>query len=77
MFSVKDGRSALKDAQLVIRQLFMKISEIKARAEQSEETVREITRDMKQLDCGKRNLTAAITTLNHLHMLVGGVETLK
>lgn len=73
----QDGRSALKDAQLVIRQLFMKISEIKARAEQSEETVREITRDMKQLDCGKRNLTAAITTLNHLHMLVGGVETLK
>lgn len=75
--SGQDGRGALKDAQHVIRQLFMKISEIKSRAEQSEETVREITRDMKQLDCGKRNLTAAITTLNHLHMLVGGVETLK
>ncbi|XP_060532808.1 vacuolar protein sorting-associated protein 53 homolog isoform X2 [Cylas formicarius] len=39
--------------------------------------VREITRDIKQLDCAKRNLTLAITTLNHLHMLVGGVDTLK
>jgi len=38
--------------------------------------VRDITRDIKQLDTAKRNLTAAITTLNHLHMLVGGVATL-
>lgn len=28
------------------------------------------------MDCAKKNLTAAITTLNHLHMLVGGVESL-
>ena len=39
--------------------------------------VRDITRDIKQLDVAKRNLTTAITTLNHLHMLVGGVITLK
>ena len=39
--------------------------------------VRDITRDIKQLDTAKRNLTAAITTLNHLHMLVGGVTTLQ
>ena len=32
--------------------------------------VKEITRDIKQLDTAKRNLTTAITTLNHLHMLV-------
>lgn len=38
--------------------------------------MREITRDIKQLDCAKKNLTSAITTLNHLHMLVGGVESL-
>lgn len=36
-----------------------------------------ITSDIKQLDCAKKNLTSAITTLNHLHMLVGGVEKLK
>uniref|UniRef100_T1IEK0 Vacuolar protein sorting-associated protein 53 homolog n=1 Tax=Rhodnius prolixus TaxID=13249 RepID=T1IEK0_RHOPR len=72
-----DGRVALEDAQKVIRQLFTQITEIKCKAEQSEETVREITRDIKQLDCAKRNLTSAITTLNHLHMLVGGVDSLK
>jgi prefoldin subunit 5 len=53
------------------------IADIKAKAEQSEKMVKEITRDIKQLDCAKRNLTAAITTLNHLHMLVGGVDNLQ
>ena len=38
--------------------------------------VKEITRDIKQLDNAKRHLTSSITTLNHLHMLVGGVDTL-
>lgn len=73
----QDGRAALEEAQKAIRQLFIQISDIKCKAEQSEETVREITRDIKQLDCAKRHLTSAITTLNHLHMLVDGVETLR
>lgn len=73
----QDGRAALEEAQKVIRQLFVHIADIKAKAEQSEEMVKEITRDIKQLDCAKRNLTAAITTLNHLHMLVGGVDSLQ
>jgi hypothetical protein len=37
----------------------------------------EITRDIKSLDHAKRNLTMSITTLNHLHMLVGGVDSLN
>ncbi|XP_017770373.1 PREDICTED: vacuolar protein sorting-associated protein 53 homolog [Nicrophorus vespilloides] len=73
----QDGRQALDEAQKVIKQLFVHMKDIKERAEKSEEMVREITRDIKQLDCAKRNLTLAITTLNHLHMLVGGVDTLK
>ena len=73
----QDGRQALDEAQKVIKQLFQHIKTIKEKAEKSEEMVREITRDIKQLDCAKRNLTLAITTLNHLHMLVGGVDTLK
>lgn len=75
--SKQDGRSALLDAQRVIGQLFVQIRDIKNKAESSEEMVGEITRDIKQLDCAKRNLTSAITTLNHLHMLVAGVDTLK
>ncbi|EFN82571.1 vacuolar protein sorting-associated protein 53 homolog [Harpegnathos saltator] len=73
----QDGRAALEDAQKVIRKLFDHIKDIKDKAEQSEEVVKEITRDIKQLDFAKRNLTASITALNHLHMLVEGVDTLK
>lgn len=73
----QDGRAALEDAQKVIKQLFIHIKDIKDKAEQSEETVKEITRDIKQLDFAKRNLTASITALNHLHILVGGVDNLK
>ncbi|CAA9997802.1 unnamed protein product [Nesidiocoris tenuis] len=75
--SGNDGRAALEEAHKVMRQLFAQITDIKSKAEQSEETVREITRDIKQLDCAKKNLTSAITTLHHLHMLTGGVEALK
>lgn len=35
-----------------------------------------MTRDIKQLDIAKRNLTASITTLHHLHILLTGVESL-
>lgn len=73
----EEGRQGLDEAHKIIKQLFVHITDIKERAEKSEEMVREITRDIKQLDCAKRNLTLAITTLNHLHMLVGGVDTLK
>ena len=75
--SSQDGKVALEDAQKAMRQLFVHIKDIKTKAEQSEETVKEITRDIKQLDFAKKNLTQSITALNHLHMLVDGVETLK
>lgn len=72
----QEGQKALEDAQRVIQQLFGQITEIKDRAAKTEDMVKEITRDIKQLDSAKKNLTGAITTLNHLHMLLGGVESL-
>ncbi|CAB0032556.1 unnamed protein product [Trichogramma brassicae] len=75
--NTQDGKIALDNTQKVIKQLFGQIKDIKRMAEESEETVKEITRDIKQLDFAKKNLTVSITTLNHLHMLVEGVETLK
>ncbi|UMM24503.1 hypothetical protein L5515_004708 [Caenorhabditis briggsae] len=45
-------------------------------AETRLQIVREMTRDIKQLDIAKRNLTASITTLHHLHILLTGVESL-
>jgi hypothetical protein len=57
--------------------LFSQIKDIKIKAEKSEEMVKEITRDIKQLDVAKKNLTLSITTLNHLFILVEGVENLE
>lgn len=72
-----DGKEALEEAQKAIQQLFARIKDIKDKAEKSEQMVKEITRDIKQLDHAKRHLTASITTLNHLHILVEGVDTLQ
>lgn len=72
-----EGKQALDEAKKTIQQLFTQIGDIKSRAESTEEIVKNITSDIKQLDCAKKNLTSAITTLNHLHMLVDGVEKLK
>ncbi|XP_061198063.1 vacuolar protein sorting-associated protein 53 homolog [Saccostrea echinata] len=73
----EDGRQALEGAQKAIQELFSQIKEIKEKADKSEEMVKEITRDIKQLDHAKKNLTSSITTLNHLHMLLGGVDSLS
>ncbi|ESO10106.1 hypothetical protein HELRODRAFT_72764 [Helobdella robusta] len=73
----EDGRNSLEAAQKTIFQLFAQIRDIKDKAERSETMVKEITRDIKQLDHAKRNLTTSITTLNHLHMLVGGVDSIE
>lgn len=75
--SGSEGKQALDEAKKTISQLFTQIGDIKTRAEVTEDIVKAITSDIKQLDCAKKNLTSAITTLNHLHMLVGGVEKLK
>ncbi|CDW54396.1 Vacuolar protein sorting-associated protein 53-li ke protein [Trichuris trichiura] len=75
--STVDGQAALQEAKLVMRELFDKVLEIKRKTDMSDTMVTEITRDMKQLDLAKKNLTASITTLNHLHMLVSGVESLE
>ena len=74
--AAEEGKDALEHAKHSIATLFEKIKEIRNKAEDSETTVKDITRDIKQLDHAKRNLTTSITTLNHLHMLVGGVDTL-
>jgi len=71
-----DAAAALEEAQTAIIQLFSQIRDIKNKAGESECMVKEITRDIKQLDTAKKNLTSAITTLNHLHMLVRGTATL-
>lgn len=75
--SAETGKASLEDAHKAIKHLFTQIKDIKIKAEKSEEMVKEITRDIKQLDVAKKNLTLSITTLNHLFILVEGVENLE
>ena len=72
----QQARKDLEEARDTIQGLFKKIHEIKSKAEQSEQMVQNITKDIKSLDYGKRNLTVTITTLKRLHMLVSAVDKL-
>ncbi|XP_039748041.1 uncharacterized protein LOC120625145 [Pararge aegeria] len=71
------GTAALHDARRCVADLALQVADINKKAERSEGMVREITAEIKQLDCAKWNLTAAITALNHLHMLAGGAAALR
>ncbi|XP_049882598.1 vacuolar protein sorting-associated protein 53 homolog isoform X2 [Pectinophora gossypiella] len=71
------GQRALLQATAWIGELAGQVADINKAAERSEGMVREITAEIKQLDCAKWNLTAAITTLNHLHLLARGLAALK
>jgi prefoldin subunit 5 len=53
----------------VVQELFTKVREIKAKAEQSEVMVQEICRDIKKLDYAKKHITTTITALHRLSML--------
>ena len=63
------AKEDLAEAQQAIQELFAKIKEIKRKAEQSEEMVQEICRDIKKLDFAKKHLTPTITALRRLAML--------
>eukprot|EP00958_Prasinococcus_capsulatus_P022721 scaffold3210_cov402-Prasinococcus_capsulatus_cf.AAC.23 len=63
------AKQDLAEAQQAIQELFAKIKEIKRKAEQSEEMVQEICRDIKKLDFAKKHLTTTITALRRLAML--------
>lgn len=74
------GHQAARDvneARAAIRELFEKIRDMKAKAEQSDVMVQEICRDIKQLDYAKRHLQTTITALKRLHMLVTAVDQLQ
>ena len=67
----------LQAAQEAIEFLFLKIQEIKSKAEKSEIMVQEICRDIKQLDYAKRHLQTTITALKRLNMLDTAVDQLE
>eukprot|EP00080_Pristionchus_pacificus_P005924 PDM65944.1 vps-53 [Pristionchus pacificus] len=74
--AIFEGEKALQEAQSAMTELEKRIDSIREKTQSSDAVVREMTRDIKQLDVAKRNLTSSITTLHHLHILLAGVENL-
>ncbi|KAL4452083.1 hypothetical protein ABPG75_007745 [Micractinium tetrahymenae] len=71
------ARQDLGAAKATIEGLFSKIRDIQRKAEQSELMVQEICRDIKKLDYAKKHLTATITALRRLSMLINAVDQLQ
>ncbi|KAL6064374.1 Vacuolar protein sorting-associated protein 53 [Balamuthia mandrillaris] len=67
----------LHQAKDSIQELFSKIHDIRRKAAESERMVQDICRDIKSLDFAKRHLTATITALKRLDMLVSSVDQLE
>jgi hypothetical protein len=70
-------RRHVQEAKASVTALESRVRLLQSKAGQSEKAVLEITKDMKRLDCAKRNLQRTITTLKQLHMLIHAVEQLR
>ena len=73
------GSAARKDIEAgkqSVQELFIKVREIKSKADASEQMVHDICKDIKSLDYAKKHLTQTITALKRLQMLVTAVEQL-
>ena len=74
------GARATRDiarAREAMAELTLRVSTIKTKASESENLVREICADIKDLDRGKRNLQRTITALKRLHMLAAAGAQLR
>lgn len=64
-------------AKTDLAELFQKVEGVRARAIETEETITEMTADIKRLDNTKRNLTLSMTALKRLQMLTTAYEQLR
>ncbi|MCJ1393835.1 Vacuolar protein sorting-associated protein 53 [Xylographa bjoerkii] len=74
-----DGESVqrMQAAQADLAELFQKIESVRERAMHTEQTITEMTSDIKRLDNTKRNLTLSMTALKRLQMLTTAYEQLR
>ncbi|KAF2202872.1 hypothetical protein GQ43DRAFT_439331 [Delitschia confertaspora ATCC 74209] len=67
----------IQGAKAELADLFKKIEDVRARAIQTEQTITDMTADIKRLDNTKRNLTLSMTALKRLQMLTTAYEQLQ
>ena len=71
--SIKRIQTAKDD----LAELFKKVKGVRERAIQTEQTITEMTADIKRLDNTKKNLTLSMTALKRLQMLTTAYEQLR
>jgi septal ring factor EnvC (AmiA/AmiB activator) len=64
-----DSVQRIQAAKAELADLFMTIESVRERAVQTEQTITEMTADIKRLDSTKKNLTLSMTALKRLQML--------
>ncbi|KAK7520097.1 Vps53-like protein [Phyllosticta citriasiana] len=67
----------IQSAKAELDVLFKKIDDVRDRAVQTEQSITEMTADIKRLDNTKRNLTLSMTALKRLQMLTTAYEQLR
>ncbi|KAF1959174.1 hypothetical protein CC80DRAFT_490151 [Byssothecium circinans] len=72
-----DSVQRIQEAKAELADLFKKIESVRKRAMQTEQTITEMTADIKRLDNTKRNLTLSMTALKRLQMLTTAYEQLR
>jgi hypothetical protein len=72
-----DSVARIQAAKAELADLFTKIESVRARALQTEQTITDMTADIKRLDNTKRNLTLSMTALKRLQMLTTAYEQLR
>ena len=77
--STSDAESVkrIQDAKADLAELFQKVEGVRERAIRTEETITEMTADIKRLDNTKKNLTLSMTALKRLQMLTTAYEQLR
>jgi regulator of replication initiation timing len=72
-----DSVKRIQDAKSDLAELFKKVEGVRERAIQTEETITEMTADIKRLDNTKKNLTLSMTALKRLQMLTTAYDQLR
>ncbi|KAH4377097.1 hypothetical protein HBH92_171770 [Parastagonospora nodorum] len=72
-----DSVQRIQAAKAELADLFKTIEEVRERAMQTEQTITEMTADIKRLDSTKKNLTLSMTALKRLQMLTTAYEQLR
>ncbi|KZF26000.1 hypothetical protein L228DRAFT_251880 [Xylona heveae TC161] len=72
-----DSVRRIQEAKAELAELFSKIDGVRERAIQTEQTITQMTADIKRLDGTKRNLTLSMTALKRLQMLTTAYEQLR